>query len=253
MSGRATRSFRPMRCGAIRREATSRRSCKGTREDNRRRNLYFPQARWRSCPAHRRVLPARPAAPKAWTARRLAGAHSSPVARTSTTGGGRAGVLPGDREVALFPGATDALVYNHDVFDKDYTGDRTEDQDNKNPGVNARYGPRAQRPERQQRPRALPRAAHEETAQFRARAKLHGGRGRREDVAPLHVDQPRQADGDGRAVPLRAVRVAVSPTSPISTTTASTTRQGRRDHTLHLTPDLRVVLVPRSSRPRCRC
>jgi hypothetical protein len=39
----------------------------------------------------------------------------------------------------FFPDATDALVYNHDVFDKDYAGDRTEDQDNKNPGVNARY------------------------------------------------------------------------------------------------------------------
>src|SRR6185436_1285115 len=39
----------------------------------------------------------------------------------------------------FFPGSTDALVYNHDVFDKDYAGDRTEDQDNKNPGVNANY------------------------------------------------------------------------------------------------------------------
>ena len=39
----------------------------------------------------------------------------------------------------FFPGATDALVYNHDVFDKDYKGDRTEDQANKNPGVNANY------------------------------------------------------------------------------------------------------------------
>jgi hypothetical protein len=39
----------------------------------------------------------------------------------------------------FFPGATDALVYNHDVFDKDYEGDRTEDQDAKNPGVNANY------------------------------------------------------------------------------------------------------------------
>jgi len=39
----------------------------------------------------------------------------------------------------FFPGATDALVYNHDVFDKDYTGDRTEDQDSKNPGVNGSY------------------------------------------------------------------------------------------------------------------
>ncbi|MEM7122517.1 MAG: CmcJ/NvfI family oxidoreductase [Pseudomonadota bacterium] len=39
----------------------------------------------------------------------------------------------------FFPGATDALVYNHDVFDKDYDGDRTEDQAAKNPGVNASY------------------------------------------------------------------------------------------------------------------
>jgi hypothetical protein len=41
--------------------------------------------------------------------------------------------------LAFFPGATDALVYNHDVFDKDYKGDRTEDQARKNPGVNANY------------------------------------------------------------------------------------------------------------------
>lgn len=39
----------------------------------------------------------------------------------------------------FFPGATDALVYNHDVFDKDYTGDRREDQASKNPGVNGNY------------------------------------------------------------------------------------------------------------------
>ncbi len=39
----------------------------------------------------------------------------------------------------FFPGATDALVYNHDVFNKDYQGDRTEDQDAKNPGVNTGY------------------------------------------------------------------------------------------------------------------
>jgi hypothetical protein len=41
--------------------------------------------------------------------------------------------------VEFFPGATDALVYNHDVFDKDYTGDVKEDQDNKDPGVNKFY------------------------------------------------------------------------------------------------------------------
>ena len=50
----------------------------------------------------------------------------------------------------FFPGATDALVYNHDVSGKNYAGDRTEDQDNKNPGVNARYVNLVhQRPERQ--------------------------------------------------------------------------------------------------------
>ena len=47
-------------------------------------------------------------------------------------------VLP-DLLLEFFPGATDALVYNHDVFDKDYEGDRTENQDAKIPGVNAGY------------------------------------------------------------------------------------------------------------------
>ena len=41
--------------------------------------------------------------------------------------------------VGVFPCAIDALVYNHDVFNKDYTGDRKEDQAAKNPGVNANY------------------------------------------------------------------------------------------------------------------
>ena len=39
----------------------------------------------------------------------------------------------------FFPDATDAFVYNHGVFDKDYTGAVKEDQDNKNPGVNTFY------------------------------------------------------------------------------------------------------------------
>src|SRR3546814_17468488 len=39
----------------------------------------------------------------------------------------------------FFPGETDALVYNNDVFGADYTGDTTEDQDAKNHGINAVY------------------------------------------------------------------------------------------------------------------
>ena len=67
----------------------------------------------------------------------------------------------------FFPGATDALVYNHDVFNKDYRGDVKEDQDNKNPGREPRLRePRAQRPERQQRSRSLPRVAHQNLRNF---------------------------------------------------------------------------------------
>ena len=39
----------------------------------------------------------------------------------------------------FFPGSTDALVYNHDAFYKDYDGDLVENQDNKAPGVNTSY------------------------------------------------------------------------------------------------------------------
>ena len=84
----------------------------------------------------------------------------------------------------FFPNATDALVYNHDVFDKDYKGDRTEDQDNKNPGVNANYAYIVHNDLNDNSGRVLlPRAAHEEPGELRARAALYGGAGRREDVA----------------------------------------------------------------------
>jgi len=39
----------------------------------------------------------------------------------------------------FFPDATDAFVYNHGLFDKDYKGPVKEDQDNKDPGVNTYY------------------------------------------------------------------------------------------------------------------
>ena len=39
----------------------------------------------------------------------------------------------------FFPGAVDALVYNHDIFNRDYDGPVREDQQAKNPGVNTDY------------------------------------------------------------------------------------------------------------------
>ena len=110
----------------------------------------------------------------------------------------------------FYPDATDALVYNHDVFDKDYKGDRTEDQANKNPGVNANYAYLVHNDLNDNSGRVRCRELlYEEPAQLRARAALHGSRGRREDVATLSVDQSREADGDRAPESVRALRVAV--------------------------------------------
>ena len=89
----------------------------------------------------------------------------------------------------VFPDATDALVYNHDVFDRDYQGDRAEDQANKNPGGQCELRqPRSQRPKRQQWPGQVSRAVDQEPEKFWKRAALHRSRGGREDVGSLHVD-----------------------------------------------------------------
>ena len=220
--------------------------------------------------------------------------------------------------LASFPDATDALVYNHDVFNKDYKGDRTEDQDNKNPGVNVEYanivhndlndnsgrvrcrelltknlrnfGREQHYTEEQadakmsrrfmsinlakpletvrQNPFVLcawPSFADQpyitnyrvyddrrrrEPAKLRARAALHGGAGRREDVAAVHVDQPRQAAGDRAPEPLRALRVALFRRPAVHHQLPGLRRPRRRDHPLHPPPRPRVVLVSRAEAHR---
>src|SRR5262249_8532943 len=102
----------------------------------------FPAGATR-CAADRRVLPG-PLAEQPrmhGPPRGVAGAPRIQMHKHLRCGGGEAGYYPEIEKVVLqfFPDATDALVYNHDVFDKDYQGDRTEDQDGKNPGVNANY------------------------------------------------------------------------------------------------------------------
>ena len=145
----------------------------------------------------------------------------------------------------FFPDATDALVYNHDVFDKDYTGDRTEDQDDKNPGVNANYA------------NLVHNDLNDNSGRVRCRELLtrnlrNFGRTQHyteeeadaEDVAAVHVDQSRQADGDGRAVPLRALRLALLRRPAVHHQLPDLRRPRRRDHPLHLPSRPRVVLVP---------
>jgi hypothetical protein len=111
-------------------------------EDNRRRNLYFPHV-LRDARRIGEYHPGlSPNSPECMDRLGVSLAHLESKCSNFYDSAEVERVFYPEIEKLLldfFPGATDALVYNHDVFDKDYTGDRTEDQDNKNPGVNARY------------------------------------------------------------------------------------------------------------------
>lgn len=111
-------------------------------EDNRKRNLYFPQV-MRDARRIGEYYPGlSPSSAECMDRLGVALAHCESKCRNFYDSAEVERVFYPEIEKLLlefFPGATDALVYNHDVFDKDYKGDRTEDQDAKNPGVNARY------------------------------------------------------------------------------------------------------------------
>ena len=111
-------------------------------EDNPRRNLYFPQI-LRDARRLEEYHPGlRPDSPECMDRLGLSLAHLESKCTNFYDAAEVERVFYPEIEKLLldfFPGATDALVYNHDTFDKDYAGDRTEDQDAKNPGVNAKY------------------------------------------------------------------------------------------------------------------
>ena len=111
-------------------------------ENNRRYNLFFPQV-LRDARRIGEYYPGlTPNSPECMDRLGLALAHCDSKCKNIYDSAEVERVFYPEIEKLLldfFPDATDALVYNHDVFDKDYQGDRTEDQDNKNPGVNANY------------------------------------------------------------------------------------------------------------------
>ena len=110
--------------------------------DNARRCLYFPQV-MRDARRIEEYYPGlSPNSPECMDKLGLALAHCESECTNFYDSEEVERVFYPEMEKLLlefFPEATDALVYNHDVFNKDYQGDRTEDQDNKNPGVNANY------------------------------------------------------------------------------------------------------------------
>ncbi len=110
--------------------------------DNARRCLYFPQV-MRDARRIEEYYPGlKPNSPECMDKLGVSLAHCESKCKNFYDAAEVERVFYPEIEKLLlefFPDATDALVYNHDVFDKDYEGDRTEDQDNKNPGVNATY------------------------------------------------------------------------------------------------------------------
>jgi hypothetical protein len=111
-------------------------------QDNRRRDLYFPQV-MRDARRIGEYYPGlSPNSPECMDRLGLSLAHLESKCSNFYDSAEVERVFYPEIEKLLlefFPNATDALVYNHDVFDKDYAGDRTENQANKNPGVNANY------------------------------------------------------------------------------------------------------------------
>jgi hypothetical protein len=111
-------------------------------QGNRRQNLYFPQV-LRDARRIGEYYPGlSPSSPECMDRLGVSLAHLESKCTNIYDAAEVERVLYPEMEKLLlefFPDATDALVYNHDVFDKDYTGDRTEDQDGLNPGVNANY------------------------------------------------------------------------------------------------------------------
>jgi hypothetical protein len=122
--------------------ATEAKALRKDEQDNGRRFLYFPQV-MRDARRIEAYYPGlSPSSPECMDKLGVALAHCESKCENFYDAAEVERVFYPEIEkllLAFFPGATDALVYNHDVFDKDYEGDRTEDQDNKNPGVNANY------------------------------------------------------------------------------------------------------------------
>jgi hypothetical protein len=138
-------SYSIVSSNALWRDPSREAEAKALRQEEReigRRSLYFPQV-LRDARRIGEYYPGlSPSSPECMDKLGVALAHCESKCRNFYDAAEVERVFYVEMEKLLlefFPDATDALVYNHDVFDKDYKGDRTEDQDNKNPGVNANY------------------------------------------------------------------------------------------------------------------
>ena len=144
----------------------------------------------------------------------------------------------------FFPGATDALVYNHDIFDKDYEGDVVEDQDNKDPGVNRGYANLVHNDLNDNSGRVRCRELLTENLRNFGRtvhyteAEADAKMSRR--FMSINLAKPH---GNGAPVPVRALRLALFRRPALHHQLPHLRRPRRRDHPVHLQARARVVLA----------
>ena len=167
------------------READAHRLRQDERE-NVRRCLYFPQILRdaRRIGEHHDGLS--PTSPECMDRLGVALAHCESKCRNFYDAAEVEAVFYPEMERLLldfFPDATDALVYNHDVFDKELPG-----RSNRRPGQQEPRRERrvrqsgSQRSERQQRSGSMSGAVDPQPSQFRPNAEFLRGRSRRKDV-----------------------------------------------------------------------
>ena len=154
----------------------------------------------------------------------------------------------------FYPDATDALVYNHDVFDKDYDGDRTEDQDAKNPGVNANYANLVHNDLNDNSGRV--RCRELLTRNLRNFGREHTTRRSRQTrkcpVVSCRLIWPSPWRRSSKT-PLCSALGRLSPISPISRTTGSTMTGSVKPRGLPTGQNTSGTGYPSSSLTRCRC
>ena len=144
----------------------------------------------------------------------------------------------------FFPDATDALVFNHDVFDQDYEGDRTEDQDNKNPGVNESYANIVHSDLNDNSGRVRVRELLTTNLRNFGREQHYTGEEADAKMSrrfmSINLAKPMETCAPE---PLRALRLALFGRPAVHHQLPDLRRPRRRDSTLHLPSRPRVVLV----------
>ena len=227
---------------------------------SRRRDLYFPQIPARCAADRPEFYPGlSPRSPESMDRLGVSLAHLESKCSNFYDPAEVERVFYAEIEKLLldfFPGATDALVYNHDVFNKDYEGDPREDQDNKNPGVNKGYA------------NLVHNDLNDNSGRVRCRELLTKNLrnfGRTQHYSEAEAGPGRCLGGSCRSIsakPMETVEQfpfvlcawpSLRRPSRTSPTTASTTTASARPRASPIDPSTSGTGFPTRSRPRSRC